>query len=258
LVHAPDFAEGAGIDIHIRTTIRCDHSFIEDAAIKIGDDIFEVSSWDVYSLNGVMSADLSNFVGPFTVEHVQVDAKKHVFKLHFGGEESLEIGTFKDWVNIKAVSALDDAWGFSQGLMGQFRTGKMLARNGTTTLSDPTSLDNNGISLPRNQCSFPLPASLSSVNHSAHGAQFLQHHHPDKHSLPLLPRQQYMPPFNCFQGGPPNYKPASQTLFQHMSWKVLEKGLVHRFKLGPVEILSKELTGILAANDLPSLSFDTW
>ena len=136
LVHAPDFAEGLGLDIHIRTTIRYDYSYIQDAAVKIGDDILEVSSWGVYSINGVDSAELPNFVGPFTVEHEQVNAKKHVFKLSFGGEENLEVSTFKDWVNIQIVSARDDEWGSSQGLMGQFRTGKMFARDGTTILSD--------------------------------------------------------------------------------------------------------------------------
>ena len=43
LVHIDDFQNGLPLDIHIRTKIRYeDYSYIESAAIKIGDDILEV------------------------------------------------------------------------------------------------------------------------------------------------------------------------------------------------------------------------
>ena len=58
MLHAPNFALGLGLDIHIRTKIRYGYSYIELAALKIGNDILEVSSWGEYSVNGVGKADM--------------------------------------------------------------------------------------------------------------------------------------------------------------------------------------------------------
>jgi len=41
LVESPDFEDGLGLKIHIRTKIKSWFSYIESAAIQIGSDILE-------------------------------------------------------------------------------------------------------------------------------------------------------------------------------------------------------------------------
>ena len=60
LFHVADFNGGDDLTVHVRTTIRYDYSFIESAAIRIGNDTLSVSGWRVYSFNGVDGA-LANY-----------------------------------------------------------------------------------------------------------------------------------------------------------------------------------------------------
>jgi hypothetical protein len=53
MVSAPDFQQGLGLQVHIRTTIRYQYSYIESLAVRIGEDTLQVSSFGEYSFNGV-------------------------------------------------------------------------------------------------------------------------------------------------------------------------------------------------------------
>ena len=53
LLHDDSFAHGLGITIHIRTKERYGYSYIETAAVRIGEDTLEVSSYGFYMVNGV-------------------------------------------------------------------------------------------------------------------------------------------------------------------------------------------------------------
>lgn len=54
----------------------------------------------------------------------------------------IQINTLKDWVNIKVIGANEENFGNATGMMGEFRTGTMLARNGMTVLEDPEQFGN--------------------------------------------------------------------------------------------------------------------
>ena len=56
LLRANDFADGLGLNIHIRTKERYGYSFIESAAIQIGKDVVEIGSYGDYFFNGVQGA----------------------------------------------------------------------------------------------------------------------------------------------------------------------------------------------------------
>ena len=60
LLANPDFGNGKGMDIHVRTKIRRGHSFIQDVAVRTGDEILEVIANHacMYYLNGVQEAAL--------------------------------------------------------------------------------------------------------------------------------------------------------------------------------------------------------
>jgi hypothetical protein len=135
LIHAPSFGLGLGLDVHIRTKARYDYSYIESAAITIGGDILQVNSWGEYMFNGVESASLTT-IASFQLSHRQVSEKKHVFEITLSPTESLKIESFKDIVAVKFGDVIPNGFLDSSGLLGDYRTGKMLARDGTTVLTD--------------------------------------------------------------------------------------------------------------------------
>jgi hypothetical protein len=138
-VHAPDFGEGIGLDLHIRTTIRYAYSFISSAVLKIGQDTLEVASFGVLLLNGVSGAKMPNFLaGKYPVTHTQPSSKLHLFDVQVGEKQHIVLKAFKDLVGVKVIGATHEDFGTSVGLMGRFGDGKMLGRDGTTVLDyDP-------------------------------------------------------------------------------------------------------------------------
>jgi hypothetical protein len=143
-MEVPQFAKGLGMEVQIRTKARYEYSFVEAAAIRIGDDVLEVSSYGEYMFNGVENADLKNakFMGEYEIEHQIMDAQHHVFRVFTGVDlvgrsEAIQIKTFKDLVAVKMESAFSQTFATSTGMMGDFAQGRMFARDGKTLIEDP-------------------------------------------------------------------------------------------------------------------------
>lgn len=134
LMHAPKFDGELDMDIHIRTKIRYDYSFIEAAAIRIGADTLEVGSWGDYTINEVEGASIGKGqlpkIGGYPLQYTQVRDKEHKFDIAIGEHEKVTITTFKDWVSVQIFEGDEEHFGSVSGLMGSFQ-GEMLARNGT-------------------------------------------------------------------------------------------------------------------------------
>jgi hypothetical protein len=139
LLHSSTFASGLGLDIHIRTQIRRDMSYISSAVIRIGTNVLEVASKGDYCLNGVADADLPSEFSGFAFSHSQPNDHPHVFEVHLGGRERIKLNTYKDFVSVLIEQGENKHLGDSVGLMGEFTTGHMLARTGKTILNDPNA-----------------------------------------------------------------------------------------------------------------------
>jgi hypothetical protein len=136
LLHNADFESGMGIDVHIRTKIRRDMSYISSAALRIGKDVLEVESQGVYWLNGVLNADLPDEFSGFAFSHTQPTDKQHVFEVSLGGSESIKLNTYKDFVSVLVEQGTSEHFHHSTGLMGDFTMGHMIARDGQTVIDD--------------------------------------------------------------------------------------------------------------------------
>lgn len=142
LVSAPNFdGKGNDLDIHTRTTIRYDYSYIETAAIRIGEDILEVGSFGDYAINGVESrriAEGNGLLGGYGIMHTQKDEKSSVFQVLLGPNENITISTFKDLVAVHINAGPESAeyFGKSVGMMGSYTGGDLLARDGITVMDD--------------------------------------------------------------------------------------------------------------------------
>jgi hypothetical protein len=139
LIHSSKFGSGLGLDVHIRTKMRRDMSYISAAVLRMGTDTLEVESQGVYYLNGVLNADLPDEFSGFAFSHTQPTEKQHVFEIYMGGRERLKLKTYKDFVSVLVEQAQGKHFGDSVGLMGDFGGGRMLARDGKTVLDDPNT-----------------------------------------------------------------------------------------------------------------------
>ena len=152
MISNKDFADGLGIDIHIRTKIVRFWSYIENAVIRIGNDILEVQGsldldqakyWINYEDNGELE-DLAGFP-------VSISPSNNKYTIDLGSQssgEKIEIRTFKEFVGVKIVAASELSFGNSTGITGDFRTGHTYARDGSTVLDDFTELGNEWQVLP--------------------------------------------------------------------------------------------------------------
>jgi hypothetical protein len=97
-IQSKDFESGLDLDIHIRTKMRRDMSFVSSAVLRIGSDILEVASQGLYFLNGVANAELPSEFSGFEFLHSQPTDKQHVFEVHLGGRERIKVKTYKDFL----------------------------------------------------------------------------------------------------------------------------------------------------------------
>jgi hypothetical protein len=133
LLQSKEFESGLGLDVHIRTKMRRDMSYISGAAVRLGTDLLEVGSHRIYHLNGVAGAELPCKFGGFEFLYTQPTDKQHVFEIHLG---RLEVKTYKDFVSVLFEQAELKHFGKSVGLMGAFGTGHMIGRDSESVIND--------------------------------------------------------------------------------------------------------------------------
>lgn len=96
LVSAPKFANDMGLNVHLRTTTRYDYSYIESAAIQIGPDVLEVSSFGDYFFNGVEGAGMpSVMASDYPIAHTILNTKQHLFEIVLTETDYIQVKSFK-------------------------------------------------------------------------------------------------------------------------------------------------------------------
>lgn len=151
LLRVPNFGGGKDdLTVHVRTTIRYDYSYIEVAAIRIGEDTLEVTGWGEYSVNDVQDATiltslkdktghegLLSKIGGYPIFHtLKTDDqhRHHQFDIVLPHHQNITITSLKDIVNVKINHASFEYFGNVEGILGNHH-GQMLARDGVTDLS---------------------------------------------------------------------------------------------------------------------------
>lgn len=135
LVSSSSFGNKLGLDIHIRTTIRDDWSFISAAALRIGQDILEVHSYGKYYLNGLENAPIpEQFAGfHFSLKNEKRRPDRFIVRTNHG---KIEIRVYGDIVSVHIDKPTVEGFGDSIGLMGAFGSGAWLLRDGVTATED--------------------------------------------------------------------------------------------------------------------------
>jgi hypothetical protein len=144
LVDNPTFNGGQGLKLHIRTTRVRYFSFIEKIALQIGSDVLEFQNdAENFLINGTkVDANLRHhktMLGGFVVRR---DKKAISVRLHDEGRHShnvakIDFHTRKNGFPAIIVDGGDsDVFSGSLGLLGEWSTGRRMARDGVTELND--------------------------------------------------------------------------------------------------------------------------
>jgi hypothetical protein len=133
-VKNPHFRDGLGMDIHMRTKIRRNWSFVDVATLRIGADVLEVKGGkdERYWINGVEhDATPNSSISGFPIRYQRANSKQRVFIVDIGNDQMIEIRTYKDFVGVTVNGANKEDFGESTGLTGEFGTGRKLSRDGS-------------------------------------------------------------------------------------------------------------------------------
>merc|ERR1712183_586179 len=126
------------MDIHLRTKKTRRWSYISAAAIKIGEDIFEVSS-SGYWLNGKKNADLKAGISGYPIKFSHLNEKHHQvqYVITINQHESIVFKTFTDMIRVDVESKNGDNFKDSFGLMGSYgEKSERIGRDHLTVIQD--------------------------------------------------------------------------------------------------------------------------
>jgi hypothetical protein len=132
LLHSEKFDDGLGIDIHIRTKHRGQYSYITTAALRIGDEIFEVMGQDggTHILNGEVNMALPAKIAGHKITYNRHSDFQQTYLIHLPQKQTVVIKTWHDIVSVSIEHGTEADFGDAVGLMGDFSTGRLMARDG--------------------------------------------------------------------------------------------------------------------------------
>lgn len=152
----PKFAGEKGLHIHIRTKIVRYWSYIKSVAIRIGDDFLEIEgSADEndaephYWTNFEYQGKLDTFAGYTVTQQIQASYKRQ-YKIDLSPTyegQYIIVELYKEFVRVK-FNGNEEAFGNTVGLLGDYKSGKTFARDGSTVIHDFTNLGNEWQVIP--------------------------------------------------------------------------------------------------------------
>ena len=155
------FLNDLGLQVHIRTKLVRYWSYVKAVAIRIGDDILEVEGTaeethigNQYWFNYVFQGDLDQQIGGFPVTTEILSSFRRKFEICLDKAYpglKIVIQTYKEFVRIDVLNPSEEAFKNTVGLMGDFKTGKTLARDGATVMDDFIEFGNEWQVLPSDQ-----------------------------------------------------------------------------------------------------------
>jgi len=150
LLKNPEFENGLGMNIHVRTTRMGIWSYISSAAIRIGDDVLEIVGGrgdTKFWINGVpgenseisnasAGTELTSTLSGYPLIFKKLSRKKREFVVKLGKGDKIVFTTWNTFVGVHIRNANADHFQKSVGLMGSFPEGLKLARDNTSVVDD--------------------------------------------------------------------------------------------------------------------------
>jgi len=143
LLDNPNFRNGTGMTVHIRTKLHTWWSFVQAASIRIGDDVLEVMGGDhdyTFWVNGVEGATtestlLFSQLG-LKVQFKPVNSHQLHVRVDLSDGDAIALQTYKHFVRVDIKANHAANYIGSSGLMGSFPSGTWFARDNNTVLQE--------------------------------------------------------------------------------------------------------------------------
>ena len=181
VLHSEKFHNNDGLDFHVRTTMHDElYSYIESAALRLGEDILEVHNGHIL-LNGAEYKDEDmpvSFGGKtFDVTAIEQDGKggvrRRTYRLQVGSNFAIDFKYYKNLMTYHMNG--HEEFNGALGLVGAYPTGDMIGRDGRKIdnfidfgfewqvgLEDPVLFsDLRAPQLPYERCRMPTKAQTS-------------------------------------------------------------------------------------------------
>mmetsp|Transcript_7090 Transcript_7090/g.16565 ORF Transcript_7090/g.16565 Transcript_7090/m.16565 type:complete len:1051 (+) Transcript_7090:2086-5238(+) len=151
------FADGLGMEVQIRTKLVRFWSYIKTASILIGNDILEIQgSADPndhethYWFNFEYQGDATE-IGGFPLSISSRGYQKRSFEIDLSSKypgQKIVLSTFREFVSVDVIGSTSESFGSSVGILGDYKTGDTLARDGVSVINDFVQLGNEWQVLP--------------------------------------------------------------------------------------------------------------
>ena len=119
MARSESFGSGLGLDLHVRTAMVNDWSLISNAALRIGNDIFELANDGTYYLNGVPNVELPlTMAGQLTMATKVVDLQgipETHSSVSLRKDEDIFISLFKGMISVRVETNLENTDGMLGG-----------------------------------------------------------------------------------------------------------------------------------------------
>lgn len=135
LVSNPNFGNGVGLVVQIRTKKTRSWSYVDSTAARIGKDILEVtggkkSNFWINNIQGDSNAD-GLVISGYPVKYEQIQTNSEKYTVDLGDGEAILFQTWNSFVSVKFANPKHENYVGSVGLMGNFPQGLMIGRENT-------------------------------------------------------------------------------------------------------------------------------
>ena len=156
LLQNPDFENGLGLNIHVRTKQLKQFSYVSAAVLQIGEDTLEVMGDNhetLYWINEEPNAELDEginrlLISGYPISHHKVNSKETEFVVDLGGGTAIVMKSYKKFVRVSIEGATKESLGASLGMLGSYGSGEMVARDKKTKLANPNEFGQEWQVLP--------------------------------------------------------------------------------------------------------------
>jgi hypothetical protein len=135
LLRNPEFGNGAGLDVNIRTKKMRQWSYVDSAVARIGEDILEVRGGDnsEFWINGVQGNGNTDelVISEYEIRYQRISDNSIKLVVDLGDGEGIVFKTWNTFVSIRVENPKDKNFVGSVGLMGSFPKGLKIGRDNT-------------------------------------------------------------------------------------------------------------------------------
>jgi hypothetical protein len=138
MLHSDEFHKYAGLDLHVRTTINDWYSYVESAALRVGDYLVHIHNdrivvdGEEYGDNDLpltFGGDFKYVINAPIVDEVSKHAGGKTYKVDLHENSFITFKVYKEFIFID-VSGDEIDFSDASGLLGNYYNGKMIDREG--------------------------------------------------------------------------------------------------------------------------------